>query len=381
MGSSAGPRLAGACLGHRHGVEIELEHRDGRREVEQPADAGMQLAEGREHGPALPQAAGAAGMIPGRGLGGDLHALGLDAQDSERRQRVALGVDRVDRPRRSRPSAGAPRRRSAAPARATTCSPGRSPVKRGPSSNSAPSSCLRARLRAAAATRFGSSEGRIADSSALSGLRLRIGARGAERRRMLGRDERPGDGLGIAQVGHGAPQRPPGAAGPASARRSRRRRRGSPAPAESGRSRAGAPAPRRCRPRCVTSWRQEGGWTCHSSGPPLSAKPSAASRRSISGASRSMPASRCRRGRRKRTAGAGAGHGPGDRPPDRPRRRTARGSAASRTRSPGRTSSGSSPRSKRVRASLSMPSRAAGGRRAQRIEQRHLEHDRRSWPR
>ena len=124
MDSSAGRALPVRAFGMRNRVEIELEHRDGHRQIEQIADAGMQLAEGREHGPALPQAAGAAWMIPGRGLGRDLHALGLDAEDSERRERVALGVDRVDRPRVPGPVPGVPRPRSAA-------RPGPRPARRG----------------------------------------------------------------------------------------------------------------------------------------------------------------------------------------------------------------------------------------------------------
>ena len=155
-------------------------------------------------------------------LGRDLHALGLDAERRQRRQRVGLGVDRVDRPRRARPSAAALRAPKRRPASATTCSPGMAPVKRGPTSNRAPFSCLRARLRAAAASRFGSSEGRIADSSALSGLRLRTGSARAEQRGLLGRDERPGDRLGIAADRPPPGARPRGGAAPASARRRRR---------------------------------------------------------------------------------------------------------------------------------------------------------------
>ena len=206
-----------------------------------------------------------------------------------------------------------------------------------------------------AVTRFGSSDGRIADSSALSGLRFRIGAAGPNIVACSRRDERPGDRLGVADVGHRR-------------RKAARRRCGASArPDSTAASRVSGTVGIRSKPcrrassstmqaSVETSCRQDGGVTSHSSGPPANPKPEAAA-----GSARSRRAqARCRPGGR-----AGRGESArGDLPAGTaPAITTSPGSPPHSSRIsrvacsvPGSTSSGSRPRSKRVRASLSIPS-------------------------
>ena len=89
---------------------------------------GVQLAEVREDIRPQPQAAGAARVVPGRGVGGDLEIGDRRAAGLEHGQRVGLGVEGVDRVRLGVPVAAARDSRRAARRRP---GPGRRACRRG----------------------------------------------------------------------------------------------------------------------------------------------------------------------------------------------------------------------------------------------------------
>ena len=294
--------------------------------------------------------------------------------DRQRGQRIGLGVERVDRARsavaqcRRRASAVAQRRPGPPPARRAGAGEARAELEQRRRRPACARGCGRGR------DEVRQQRGPHRRQLGVERVALEDRLARAERRGMLGRDERPGDGLGIAELGHGsaaaaARRRCAGVSTPeltAAPRvtgtggiRSKPCRRASSSTMQASVRDVVAPG-RRLRPAIPR-------------GRPAAPKPSAAEQ------ALDLRRLELDAGEPRQTRGAGSGP-PGPAPAPRRRRPRRTGRAAAQLEDQPGGELGRRQHQLRVEAALEAGAGvaldaepAAGGRRAQRIEQRHLE--------